>query len=290
MIMKKIPFLLAFTFCYLFSISQNQGSIVLNKGQKLIVETTSNALITQEAMGQTTEIKVDVNSTNNIEVKNTRDTGYTLTNTITRMKTSMSFMGQDMNYDSEKKEDQDSEMGKNFAKVINHPSEIDINKTGKVNPRIKPAGSDSLKQGVNESDIMSGMMQNMMGTADDGSAGISQAFQPIPKKVKVGYTWSDSISSENSRSNTVYTIKELKGSEALISIKGTLQLNNKAEAQGMEVTNSSSGTVTGDETVDISTGIIKHKTTTLETTGTVEAMGQEIPVTSKITSVITVTH
>jgi hypothetical protein len=290
MAMKKTTLLIALSICFLFSFSQTPGSIMLNKGQKLNVQTTSNALITQEAMGQTTEIKIDLVSTNNIEVKSVKDTGYTLTNTITRMKTNMSFMGQDMNYDSEKKEDQESEMGKNFSKVLNHPNEVDINKTGKVTAQKKSVEADSLKQNMAESDMMSSMMQNMMGSADDGSAGITQAFQPIPKKVKAGYTWIDSVSSENSKSKTTYTIKEVKGNEALIDIKGTLQLNNKAEAQGMEVTNSSTGIVTGDETVDISTGIIKHKTTTLETTGTVQAMGQEIPVTSKITSVVTVTH
>jgi Family of unknown function (DUF6263) len=288
--MKKISFLFACILTFSISFSQSSANIVLNKGQKFSVETTSNALITQEAMGQTNEIKFVIKSINIIEVKNAKDTSYTLTNTLTKMKTNMSFLGQEMNYDSEKKEDQEGEMGKNLGNVINHPNDIDINKTGKVINQKKVSDSGTIKKAEADADMMSGVMQNMLGSVDDGSAGVTQAFQPIPHKVKVGYSWNDSVSNEGSKSNTTYIIKELKGNEAIVAIKGTLQFNNKAETQGMEVTNTSTGKITGDATVDITSGIVKLRTTTLKTTGIVEAMGQEIPVTTKITSTTTVSR
>lgn len=285
--MKKIPVLVVCILWYSISLAQSTGNISLNKGQKFSVETTSNGLITQEAMGQTTEIKFDINSTNLIEVKNTRDTSYTLSNTITKMKTNMSFMGQEMNYDSEKKEDQDSEMGKNIGKVINHPVDVDINKSGLVVSKNKLT-DDSTKKSDPGADMMSGMIENIMGNVDDGSSGLTQAFQPIPRKAKVGYSWSDSLSGEGSKSTSTYTIKELKGNDAVVAINRKLQITNTAEAEGMEVTNRSTGTVTGEATVDIKSGLVKRKTTTIETKGVVEAMGQEVPVTTKITSVTTV--
>jgi hypothetical protein len=58
--------------------------------------------------------------------------------------------------------------------------------------------------------------------------------------------------------------------------------------QGMEVTSTSTGVVNGDETVDVNTGIVKQKNTVLETKGTVHVMEQDIPVTTKITSVTTI--
>ncbi|MEP6615989.1 MAG: DUF6263 family protein [Ginsengibacter sp.] len=286
--MKKTATLLACILWFSISMAQNTASLNLKKGQKFSVETSSGGLITQEAMGQSTEIKFDVKSTNQVEVKNAQDTTYTVTNTITKMKTNMSFMGQEMTYDSEKKEDQDSEIGKNFGKIINHSNDVELSKSGKVISQKKGADS-AIKKNEADADMMSGMMQNMVGGIDDGSSGLSQVFQPMPRKVKVGYSWMDSLSSEGSKSKTTYTIRELKGNEAIVSINRTLQLNNKAETQGMEVTNNSAGTVTGDAVVDISTGLVKHKTTTIETKGTVEAMGQEIPVTTRITSTTVVT-
>ena len=82
--MKKITTLL-FSFL-LFTISgftQNSGSIILNKGQKFLIENRFTALSTQEMMGQSMESKADVFTSNNIEVKDIKDNTYHLTNTFT---------------------------------------------------------------------------------------------------------------------------------------------------------------------------------------------------------------
>ncbi|MEP6596787.1 MAG: DUF6263 family protein, partial [Ginsengibacter sp.] len=91
-----------------------------------------------------------------------------------------------------------------------------------------------------------------------------------------------------SKLNTIYTIKELKGNDAIISIKGTVQVSQKTEAQGMEFASNSTGGFTGELITDIKTGIVKQRNTTVETTGTVDVMGQQIPMTTKATTEITV--
>jgi hypothetical protein len=126
-----------------------------------------------------------------------------------------------------------------------------------------------------EGDMMTGL-QSMLGSPD--------AFLVIPSKAKVGYNWSDSVNKEDTKSNTTYTIKELKGSDATVSVKGTMQVSQKAEAQNMEFTSNSAGSFSSDLIVDTKTNIVKQRNSTVETTGTVDIMGQQIPMTTKVTS------
>src|SRR5437588_2998978 len=136
--MKKItlffsPLLFISTICS----AQNTGKVVLNKGQKLRVESAFKVAMTQEAMGQTIDVKADINVSNTIDIKDVKDTIYSLTNTITKLKLSTSAMGQEDSFNSEKKEDQNSEAGKSLGKILNNPKNVEINKSGKVVNTIK---------------------------------------------------------------------------------------------------------------------------------------------------------
>jgi hypothetical protein len=56
----------------------------------------------------------------------------------------------------------------------------------------------------------------------------------------------------------------------------------------MEVVAKSSGKTKGNEIVDLSSGIVKEIKTTVESAGTVQVMGQEVPMTTKVTTSSTV--
>jgi len=60
------------------------------------------------------------------------------------------------------------------------------------------------------------------------------------------------------------------------------------EQQGMEINISMDGTLLTEGIIDISTGLIKQKTTTLNGISTTEVMGQSIPGTTKVTTITTV--
>lgn len=131
--MKKITLLFtAATLATAFTYAQNAGKIILAKGQKFTVENKLNTFSTQEVMGNTMEITADVTSNSSIEVKDQMDKNYKLSNTITRLNLATSMMGQEMNYDSDKKEDRESEMGTTLTTVINNPMDIEISDGGKV--------------------------------------------------------------------------------------------------------------------------------------------------------------
>ncbi len=233
-------------------------------------------------MGQSVESKADVFTSNNIEVKDFKNDNYNLLNTFTKVTAKMSAMGQDMNFDSDKKEDLDGEMGKSMKDIINQPKSVTVDKQGKI---VKVESNTAKKD--SGGGMMSMMMQQFLGNQEESGFGVSEAFVIIPANAKQGYSWSDSSSNAGIKKSTTYKIKEINGSEATVDISGTLNADTKTEMQGMEISGNSTGKLKGEEVVDLKTGLVKHRTTTLESSGNMQAMGQEIPMTTKLISVST---
>ncbi len=263
--------------------AQNEGNIMLKKGEKFIVENKINVLSKQDLMGQSMESNADMSTLYNIEVINSKDSGYSLNNTFSKMKASMSAMGQDMNFDTEKKEDMNGDLAGKLKDVINNPQVVMMDRSGKIFAKKKTDTAKGAKP-----DVMLMMMQQFVGDPAEGGYGASLAFINIPKKSAVGYTWTDSSTVEGIKKSTTYRITQIKGTEATISITGILNTDIKTEMQGMELTTKTTGTLKGNEVTDISTGIVKEKNTTLESSGTIQVMGQEIPMTTKVSSSTTV--
>ncbi len=258
---------------------QSSGKLLLSKGQKYIIENKIIALSTQQMMGQSMDSKATFFTSNNIEVKDVKDNNYNLTNTYTKITSNMNAMGQDMSFDSDKKEDMNGEMGKGMKDFIGQPKNVIVDKTGKI-----VAGKKDTTGKGSEGGMMSMMMKQLMGNFEETGYGLSEAFMVIPVKATTGFSWRDSINTEGVKKSTTYTIKEIKGTDAVVSVSGTMNIDTKMEMQGAEVSNKSNGKMSGEEIVDLKTGIIKQRNTTIESTGKVEAMGQEIPTTTKVTA------
>lgn len=279
---KILSVILAVTTIVSAASAQTANSVNLTKGQKFIIENKFTATSNQEMGGQSIDSKADVFTSNNVEVKNLSDKGYDLSTTYTKVTANLSAMGQDMNFDSDKKEDMDGEMGKDMKGMINNPKSVTINKSGKV----LSATVDSAKGAGNG--VMSMMMQQLMGKAEESGYGLSEAFLVLPAKAKVGDTWSDSTSKNGISKTTVYKVTAINGNEATLAVSGNVTTDTKAEMQGMEVVSKTNGKISGEETVDLKSGLIKTRSTTVDSSGNLEAMGQTIPMSTKLTAVSTV--
>ena len=282
--MKQVKLLLI-SFCFGSLVIAQSGTIVLNKGQKFNMENTISTNSTQEVMGQSMESHVNITTNSSLEVKETKGSNYDLTNNIGRMQmhfTMSGGMAQDMSFDSDKKEDMSSDQGASLKKVINHPIDVSMSNTGKI---ISTPKTEKKENG----DMTSMIIGKALGDPGDGSYGVNIIFLPIPANAAVGYTWSDSLSTEGSKKFTTYSIKEFQGTDVIVGIVGSMDVNIKAEMQGMEIVTKSKGTVKGEEVVDRASGVLRSLKTTTETTGTVEAQGMDIPMNTKITSEIKVT-
>lgn len=257
--------------------AQSSGNINLSKGQKLLVDNKIVAVTTQTLMGQPMESNAELTTNYSIEVKDIKDNNYNLINTFTKMKMKMSAMGNDMNFDSDKKEDMAGEYAASFKDLLNNPKEIVLDKSGKVINSKKDEAKTA------ETDMMKMMVQQLLGDPEETGYGVNLALVSTPSKMIAGSNWTDSSNRDGIIRSTTYTVKEIKGNEAVVTITGTINTDAKAQMQGIDIINKSKGTIKGEEILDISTGVIKERTTVLESAGTVEAQGMQIPMTSKIT-------
>jgi len=132
------------------------------------------------------------------------------------------------------------------------------------------------------------MITKQLGNFDATGYGAEMAFEALPEKLKVGSTWVSKVDNEGISKTTNYTVTAINGNIATVATSGTIASDTKMEMQGMDVTTKTSGKFSGEEKVDIKTGVIQSNTTTTDASGIVGVMGQELPTSSKITSTTTV--
>lgn len=277
--MKKISVLVVAAMCSSMALfAQSNASLNLKKGQKYIVENKVTTKSSTEMQGQQMEANIDATTSYNIEVKDAAGNNYNLTNTITNLKMNMSQMGQEMTFDSEKKDDLAGPIGTAMKDFINQPKDIVIDKSGKVVGEKKEEKKDEATS----------MMAKQLGNFEATGFGADMAFEALPQNVKVGSTWTNKTDADGISKTTNYTVKSINGKLATIGLEGTLATDTKMEMQGMEITTKTTGTFTGEEIVDITTGVVQSNNLTTDAKGIVGVMGQELPTTSKVVSATTV--
>jgi Family of unknown function (DUF6263) len=253
----------------------NAQKISVTKGQKL--ETLTTTKMTMEVMGQ--NIDNESNTTSEIEVKDANEKGYLFANTLKRMLIKGSAMGQDINFDSDKKEDMDGQMGQALKGRVGTTQEILVDKQGKV-----AATKDSASKtpgGI--SDVM-----NMTADLSKGQA-YPLLIQLPAKSVKPGDTWTDSTGTAATiKTVTTYTFKGTTAAETQVSFSSTLEKNGTIEQNGMEIQLDMTGTIKGDAVYETATGLLKTTNSTSVIKGTMGVMGQSAPITANVTATVAV--
>ena len=274
--MKKISLLLASASCLSTAITaQTTGTLKLIKGQKYVVENKLSTSSSTQVQGQNMESTADVATVYNIEVKDKTDNNnINLSNTISNIKMNMSMMGQSITFDSDKKEDMDGNIGSTLKDFINQPKDVVIDHAGNVKPST-------------DTSAVSGLAKQL--DFDASGYGAELAFLALPKNPKVGDTWTDNNSGDSTLAKSItYTIKEINGNIATVSFTGTVTTQKTIEQQGMEIGTKTKGKISGEEMVDVKTGVVQTNNSTTDASGTVSAMGQDFPTSTKVTSTTTV--
>jgi hypothetical protein len=272
--MKKIIPVVVASLCFsMATTAQSNQTLNLSKGQKYQVDNKLETTSSTDVQGQTMESKANISSSYNIEVKDKKADTYQLSNTLTHMQMSMSMMGNDITFDSDKKEDMDGEIGSGLKEYLNQPKDVVLDNTGKVISDISDSSASDIAKQLNLSST---------------GYGAQMTFLALPKNLKVGSSWSDSSDENGIKRTTNYTVKSLDGNIATIAFSGTVSTDATMERQGMEISTKTTGKFSGEEKVNSKTGVIQSTTSTGESTGTVNAMGQEFPMSTKVTSTTTV--
>ncbi len=284
--MKKISFTVLCIFAVGLMHAQTQGNkpastgkIMLSSGQKIIVVTT---LSVESSLSPGMDITNNTVSENILEVKSASDKNYTISNTLTKLKVNMEMMGQPNSYDSEKKEDQNSDIGKTFADKLNKPADVIVDNTTGVASSVK---KPEQKKDIDAGDPTQGLLQ-MFGD-NSADAIVSGAFELIPNGKNIGDTWADSTIEKDLKVFRNYTLKEITDTGAVIQLNTTMESVNTMEIQGMQMDMNSNTQSSSEVIVDTATSLVKKRTTQATVTGSFQVMGQSIPITAKASTIST---
>lgn len=241
----------------------------LEAGKK-ITSTTTNVL--NMDMGMAGQMNIEGNSTSLIEITGSDAKNYNAKTSVIKMKMSQEGMGQNVTFDSDKKEDRESEAGKEMSKLLDVPAVVTIDKsTGKV---IEPNKKEIVADDSNP-------MASLMGNSNSAEAATAAAFFYIPNGKKIGDKWSDSLSEAGMKGLKNFELKSIVDNIATIAIttksKGTIS----KEAQGMQFEMTMEGAGSGEILVDTKTFLVKKNTLSNDVNGTLDMMGQSIPLTIK---------
>ena len=272
--MKKFLFSAAF----LLSLAANAQKINLAKGKQIVITATANQEMTMSSMGM--EMKNINSSTAILEVKDLDTKNYNTTYKLTKISISMDAMGQQSSYDSEKPADKESEIGKSVEGKIGSEVKVLIDKNSGKSTLLK---TDDEKKEVEEDNPLKGLMESF-GAADEGAT-VETAFFILPTGKKVGDVWKDSVINKQMKEVKTYTLKSIKGSEAVISLFSTMEGTSTVDAQGMQMNIKLSAKTEGEMIVDVKNSLVKKRTSVSDITGDIDMMGQSMPITSKVTAV-----
>ncbi len=265
--MKKITLL---SLCFAVGFA-NAQSIKL-ENNKLIKITTATKTNSETPGGG--ESKTDVSTTTTLKITAVEDKMYKATSTVIKMVMDGEMMGQSMKFDSDKKEDMDSQIGQMLGGSVNKASEITIGKTdGKVTEIV--GGEEKQESG----------MGGMMGGESNAAKSV---FFVIPDGKKAGDKWTVSTNEDGMKTITNYELQALKNDVATVLVSSTTIGTATKEANGMSMEMTVDTKSKGTMMLDTKNGLIKKLTTDVETTGSMDVMGQSIPLNNKSNTVMTV--
>jgi Family of unknown function (DUF6263) len=278
--MKKILLVTAALAFLTTSKAQNStDKIVLAKNETLKFTVTAKGTVTQEMMGQSMDIPLDLLTTSNIKVTDATATGYNANYTTTHIKLNTSIMGQDKNFDSDVKADMDGEM-KGTGKNIN----VERPKTLSFSGSCKSASNAETDN--DNQDPMNGMMKQLMGSGSEEIT-VENFFYLLPKGKKTGDSWLDSSSNETMKITTNYKWESTDKNVAMLTIVAKTTTKTKTELQGMEMEIELNNVLTETRKVDITTGIVKSKIGESKINGTISVQGMTVPITGTVANTLT---
>ena len=269
--MKKI---LLFSLCFATAYV-NAQNIKLDNGRKI---TATTSLTMDMDLGMGGQTKMASKAVNVINVSAIGDKDYKATNTVTKLTMANEGMGQSLEFDSDKKEDRESEMGKALGNQLDKPVEISIEKnTGKVSELNKKTSSE-------EEEMDKNPMAEIMGDTQSAEATAGNAFFVIPAGKKTGDKWTDSTFEAGLKGIKTYELKAINNGVATVGVIATAKGIINKETQGMQLEMNMNSTGDGTMIVDTKSGLVKKNDFTSDVTGTLDVMGQSMPITMKMVS------
>jgi len=285
--MKHTFLLVAFACSLTASAQKVSNKLTFKKGQKLEMVSQVNSVISMDMMGQPFDTKVDATITRLFDVEDVRKGTATIEHKMKRMQMNFDipFQGS-QSFDTENEADMKGEGGKMAEKAMKNKYTMTIDPTGKItavkadddNPNVNDTT-------VNLSDPIGGALSQFATGMDLPKSGDLSEFKILPDyEVSKGQSWTDSTKDRKA----VYTLTDITSTDIIIDYTEDATTQQTPEFGNMELVISSREKTTGKIILDKSTGLLKERTATTQSEGTLEMMGQSLPMNTKLTKKITV--
>lgn len=261
------------------------NKLSFQKGQKLEMITKVNTLVSMEMMGQAMDTKVEATVTRIFDVADVAAGVATIEHKMKRMQMNIEApMAGAQTFDSENEADMKGEGGKAMEKALKNKYTMSVDAVGKITA-IKADDDNPNKNatGTQAADMLSGSMGQQASTVLP-KIGDASEFKVLPnREVGKGETWTDTTKGVKA----TYTIADITPTDVIINFTEEGKTERKQEANGMELKITTKDKTTGKITLDAKTGLLKEKTGVTDSEGTMEIMGQEVPMTTKTTTTTT---
>ena len=263
------------------------GKLQFEQGKNLNIQMELKSSVAQQPGGQAIDFTIDGTVSHSYKVTSVINDNATLQHKANKIAFSFDGMGQKRSFDSDIKKDMDGPFGETVKNILSKNFDMTIDPNGKVltigYERTEPVKADDRVA------IVFNMLKDITEVVYPPKKGEASFFKILPdKSINKGETWTEAGQNESGKFSTEYTLTDITDSTILVNFKGTAFTTTKATMMGMETNTAMNSTSTGKIILDKRTGLIKEKTTIIESNGNTEAMGGTLPVTSKATITIQV--
>lgn len=248
------------------NVCYGQSKIMVTPGQKIHLVNVTKSNIHQTIAGQEMDITANVTLEADVTVKDISN-NINLSLNITHILLTTEAMGNTINFDSDKKEDMDGQVGQALKGAINKQIDAVVDMQGKA---VK-GGNMGLDDAA----------ASLIG--DNLDALYGECFLAVAPSVKAGDKFTDSTGSTATGDKTsfMYDVQSVNAGVATIGFSASQVMKKEKKIQGMDAVINGSVDFSGTLNVDVKTGVVKDKKTIANGKGTTEVMGQSIPFTLK---------
>jgi hypothetical protein len=235
------------------------------------------------------ETTVNSTVTEVFDIEDANAASATIEHKIKRMVFTAEGMGNSQSFDSEKEEDRKGEMGKIMEKSLKNKYKMTVDAYGKITS-LKADDDNPNATKNSEADAMAGLASTQLGfNLGLPKTGDASVFKILPaKEIAQGDTWTDSSSANGQKITTAYKVNSITATDIILDYTSDISINTTQQIMGTDASIKSDDKVTGQITLDKTTGLLKQKTAMIDSRATMEAQGMSIPSTGKTTVAITV--
>lgn len=256
--------------------------IRMQQGAVYEVHTEVKNLLAQQVNGMSFDFNLDGSSVSQYAVTNSTDENISLRHRLQRIHFLFDGMGSKQSFDSDKPKDLEREFARPLRDMLSKSYDMIMDSLGKTLLVLSPSAAPS--QGDDQYRLISSMLGNLGDMANPPKKGEPTVFMAWPGgEMAVGESWTISSNAANDKYSTVYILREITDSTYRVEFSGTGTRRVENEMRGTPFVINLKTVTQGEMIVDRDTGIIREKSSTIESSGSSELMGSSTPVTGKTT-------